>query len=91
MTIRFSVTFALFALCCTGPALAGAPSERTTSTEETANSGSEVVCRVLKVTGSRLGGKRTCMTRDQWDQQRRDQRQSVERAQQEKYYTDRAG
>ena len=40
-----------------------------------------LICREVAETGSRLGGKRICMTREEWDAQRRETRDSVERAQ----------
>ncbi|HEX4738550.1 MAG TPA: hypothetical protein VH331_13415 [Allosphingosinicella sp.] len=43
--------------------------------------GSKMICREIDETGSRLGGKRVCMTRDQWEEQRRTARAAVERAQ----------
>jgi hypothetical protein len=90
MTIRRSIWFALLALGCTGPVLAADP-EPAPAREQTADNGSEVVCRVLKVTGSRLSNQRTCLTRDQWRQQRQDQRDETDRAQRQKSYTDGAG
>lgn len=41
----------------------------------------EVVCEKQMVTGSRLGSKRICMTRTQWAEQRRADRQETERVQ----------
>ena len=43
--------------------------------------GSKMICREVDETGSRLGGKRVCMTRDQWEEQKRAARSDVERAQ----------
>ncbi|MDB5690956.1 MAG: hypothetical protein JWO81_19 [Alphaproteobacteria bacterium] len=40
-----------------------------------------LVCRETGETGSRLGSKRVCMTREQWDQNRRDAREMTEQAQ----------
>jgi nicotinamide mononucleotide (NMN) deamidase PncC len=40
-----------------------------------------LVCRDIAETGSRLASKRVCMTKEQWDENRRDARQSIERAQ----------
>jgi hypothetical protein len=39
------------------------------------------VCRVIGETGSRLGQNRICMTRGEWEARRREERQSVDRAQ----------
>lgn len=41
----------------------------------------EVVCEKQQETGSRLGSERVCMTRSQWAEQRRLDRQDIERAQ----------
>ena len=43
--------------------------------------GDGLVCRTIDETGSRLGGKRVCMTREQWEENRTQARQSVERTQ----------
>ena len=40
-----------------------------------------LVCRRDTETGSRLKAQRVCMTRAQWDEQRRQSRQSIERSQ----------
>jgi len=39
------------------------------------------ICRSMGETGSRLGGTRVCMTRSQWEAQRRDSQTAIERAQ----------
>ena len=41
----------------------------------------ERICEKMIVTGSRLTSKKVCMTRAQWDERRRDDRDSIERAQ----------
>lgn len=41
----------------------------------------ERVCEKITVTGSRLAVKTVCMTRAQWDERRRDDRDVIERAQ----------
>src|SRR4051794_6134215 len=41
----------------------------------------DMICREIGVTGSRLDVKRICMTRLQWDEQRRDAREAVDRTQ----------
>ena len=80
MTIHLSGPIGLFLSCCAVPALAAA-GEPAASTTEAQSSGSEKVCRVEKVLGSRLGSRRVCLTRDQWRAQRQQQRQDVEAAQ----------
>jgi hypothetical protein len=39
------------------------------------------ICREVGETGSRLGTKRICMSREQWEAQRRDAREAVDAAQ----------
>lgn len=41
----------------------------------------QVICRVVHDTGSRLNRTRICATRQQWDEQHRVDRQSVEHTQ----------
>ena len=40
-----------------------------------------LICREIDTTGSRLESKRVCMTKAQWDEQRRDARDAVDHAQ----------
>ncbi|HEY1606242.1 MAG TPA: hypothetical protein VGF77_11680 [Allosphingosinicella sp.] len=40
-----------------------------------------LICREIDTTGSRLESQRICMTREQWEQQRRDARETIDRAQ----------
>jgi hypothetical protein len=81
MTIRLAALFAPLVLCGAAPVLA-AEGQTPAPRAESAENGSERVCRVQKVLGSRLGSKRVCLTRDQWRQQRQDDRQNVEMVQQ---------
>ena len=41
----------------------------------------EIVCEKQEVMGSRLGSKRVCMTRAEWAEQRRLDRQDIDHAQ----------
>src|SRR5687768_11611037 len=41
----------------------------------------ERICEKMIVTGSRLASKKVCMTRAQWDERRRGDRDAIERAQ----------
>jgi hypothetical protein len=43
--------------------------------------GDKVICRTVAEVGTRLGSKRTCLTRDQWREQKEAQRQNLEAAQ----------
>lgn len=40
-----------------------------------------LICREIATTGSRLESQRICMTKEQWEQARRDARESVSGAQ----------
>lgn len=40
-----------------------------------------LICEDQPVLGSRLGGKRVCLTRAQWDDKYRQERQMIERSQ----------
>ena len=80
MKIRLSVPIAIVALCLAGPAFAAAGDARS-STNESAEARSKVICQVQRELGSRLGAKRVCLTREQWRQQRQQQRQDLQRAQ----------
>ena len=84
MTRHLSIPLALVALCCSGPVVAS-PAQQSAPPAEVQNSGSEMVCRVEKVPGSRFASRRVCLTRDQWRMQRRAQREDVEHAQRIKY------
>ena len=79
MTPRRSVPFALLALCCASPVLS--QDESVPSEAESADSGSERICRTQQTLGSRLGAKKVCLTREQWRVQQRDNRDETERAQ----------
>jgi hypothetical protein len=66
----------IVALAMPGAALAG---DR--GGAEASKKGDQVLCRRLGRTGSRLASERICLTRDQWAEQRRLQREEIERAQ----------
>jgi hypothetical protein len=42
---------------------------------------SGLICREIGETGSRLDAKRVCMTKEQWEQSRRDAREAVDQIQ----------
>ena len=46
-----------------------------------ADNANDMVCRVTGETGSRLQRSRICKTRAEWDELRREQRNSIDRAQ----------
>jgi hypothetical protein len=41
----------------------------------------DIICRDLPLSGSRLDSRRVCMTRQQWDDQRREARETIDKAQ----------
>jgi hypothetical protein len=72
----FSMTKALLAialLIATG-AQAAEPNKQDTKQNR-------LVCREIGETGSRLDTKRVCMTKEQWEQSRRDAREAVDQIQ----------
>ena len=66
-------------------ALIAAPASAAAAGSASAQAGgydpNERICEKMVVTGSRLASKTVCMTRAQWDERRRDDRDAVERAQ----------
>jgi hypothetical protein len=70
-----------------GPALAQAdPAATPTQAAPAAQTkiADRVICQRVEEIGSRLGGKRVCMTQQQWDEQRRHTREDFEEAQHHK-------
>ena len=72
-------------------ALASAPAfaqdsqqQQQQQTKRKAADPNEVVCEKQQDTGSRLTSERVCMTRSQWAEQRRLDRQEIEKAQTER-------
>jgi hypothetical protein len=61
------------------PAIALPSAARASEKPDKAHDG--LICREVSETGSRLGSKRICLTREQWDADRREARANVERAQ----------
>ena len=55
------------------PAPVAAPATAATPVRE------KVICRTMPVTGSRLGGKRECMTAARWDERAKDDRETAEK------------
>jgi len=71
-------------MLATGPALAQAPEASQPATAK-AKDPNRKICEEFKDTGSRLGGRRVCMTAADWAAQRRDNREDVEKAQKSIY------
>jgi hypothetical protein len=51
------------------------------STPSKKSDGTKVICRTIDELGSRLASKRVCLTRDQWREQKDNERQNLEKAQ----------
>jgi hypothetical protein len=71
-------------------AAVGAPAQQQPQSAAPAYQGTnpnEVVCERLEVTGSRLGHRKVCMTRAQWQDARRQDRSAVEKVQTERGMT----
>jgi len=68
----------------TGPLPAFAQSQTASQQSPAAKQdpGARLVCRSVEQIGSRLGTKRVCMTAQQWDEQRRTDREHTEGTQQ---------
>jgi hypothetical protein len=73
MMINMKRGAVLLAAACISGAVIAAPA--------TKEGGNKVICRTMDETGSRLGSKRVCLTRDQWRQQKEAQRADLEKAQ----------
>jgi hypothetical protein len=69
----FSVLFVSAAAVAQPPA--------TSSRQANSRDPGETICRNVADTGSRLSRSRVCMTREQWETQRRETRQALDRAQ----------
>jgi hypothetical protein len=59
----------------------GAIAQGSGSLEAKARKGTQMVCRPIKETGSRLSKKRICMTREEWAEQKRIMRTDLNQAQ----------
>lgn len=65
-------------LICSAEVCAARPIQPNTASVGTPQ---KLVCETQEATGSRLGGKRVCLTREAWAERRLQERQVVERAQ----------
>jgi len=72
---------AVAALATVAAATAGAVAQQPAQPKGTSAS-DRVICRNIHEVGSRIASHRLCMTATQWAEQRRQQRQDVERQQQ---------
>jgi len=81
--IRF-VSLSAVLLAGAVPALAQAPNAPGPITAK-AKDPNRKICEEFKETGSRVGGRRVCMTAADWAAQRQDNRDDVEKAQKNIY------
>jgi hypothetical protein len=76
MGIAMNKLILIVALLAPTGALAGSG-----SSGASVNRNTQMVCRPIKETGSRLSKKRICMTREEWAEQKRIMRSDLDRAQ----------
>lgn len=74
---RLTATVLIVTSCLTGPAIG----QQTAKSDPKPGDPNERVCENITLTGSRLGVKRFCGTRAQWDDKRLQDRQAVEQVQ----------
>ena len=75
-------TFAAVTATVAGALIAApAPAARSASAQAAGYDPNERVCEKMIITGSRLASKTVCMTRAQWAERQRGDRDAVERAQ----------
>ena len=80
--MRLSMVVLLLAATST-PVSAATPAQTVDSqTASAAGNPSQVICERVEKIGTRLGSSRVCMTRAEWAEQRRLNRDTVDRAQQ---------
>jgi hypothetical protein len=71
-----SISLLVGALLVSGAGEAPAPAE------PKKKAAARMVCERVEETGTRLGGRRVCLTAEQWAEKRREHRADIERAQQ---------
>ncbi|MFM5916501.1 MAG: hypothetical protein ACKOOL_03095 [Novosphingobium sp.] len=90
MTSKFYIAAGLFLIASGSPILAatsnGNGAEATAKSED--SDLDKVVCRRVESIGTRLGSKRVCRTKGEWDAQQAADRQNVERTQAQRYGRD---
>ena len=80
--MRFAVRWAVIGALIGGVLAPPLLAESGTKTKSApARDPNEVVCEKQEVTGSRLATKKVCMTRSQWAQKRRDDRDAIDKTQ----------
>ena len=86
MKLRFVLTFlAVPALVSAAPVAATMPGSAVQSadnpTKEASADSDKLICKRDKVSGSRLSARKVCMTAAEWERQRIEDRQAVEKIQ----------
>lgn len=76
-TLRLSTLGALVGLALANPSVA----QEASTSKKAQKDPNEIVCEKQKVLGSRLVAKKVCLTRAQWAEQQRSDRQMVDKAQ----------
>ena len=71
----------IFAALLLGAAPVLAQTQTAAQPASTANDQDRIICEKIKETGSRISTKKVCMTKLQWDEKRRRDRESLEDAQ----------
>lgn len=71
-------------LVVTAPAQAQAADQQTSAAKK--KSGERMVCQSVEQVGSRLASKRVCMTAQQWEDQRRLDRENTEGSQRQTFH-----
>jgi hypothetical protein len=81
MFVRHLVCAAVVTAVICVPAVAGAQTAAPAPTQTPQADPNERICETITMIGSRLGKKRFCASRAEWEQMRLRDRQEVERAQ----------
>ena len=82
MTMRaFAAAALLAAASFAAAAQPASPAAPAPAPGQAADASTHKICRVSPANGSRLGGTRTCRTREEWAQAQREARSSAERIQ----------
>lgn len=76
------VTLAAVAALGATPLLAQVSSIETSRPADKVEDPNKLICERVEKTGTRLGARRVCMTKAEWDAQRRASREELERQQQ---------
>lgn len=87
MTSKFFAATVLFLVAAGTPALADptaiSATQPTTKTDDGAQN--KVVCRLIESIGTRLGTKRVCRTKGEWEAEQAANRMDLERSQLQRY------